>query len=469
MSREPAARLALLAPTDQHVRLCPRLEAAGFEVVACESRLSLLAEVFSVSPAVIVVRDDGRSEPSEQLFRSLLRQRARAPFAVVASLAEADAVQRAVWLGRGADAVLDDTMSLDESRSILQACARRRGELEELLHQRSQLAAALDHVGDGVLLIDERGQVRHANAASLDLLGVDPDVLRQQSAARMLNVLGVPRETIDRVLRTEESFSETVDLHVGSDLRQIEVSCRRIDPAVCGEPRWVVRLRDRSPAFPPPGEQAEIRALTDHELSSSLLLLGAQLDGVEASEDDGQRRALLESARRELELLAGRLTEPSGADDGRGSDDGGAPGTDVGLRTWIGGVVDEIEPLYRPHGCTLGVVIAPSSEGVRVGAETRHLRWALRDVLVLLAGHVRATSEVRILAAVVDGSLRLRVEQVGEPATESGSLDAEGLIAARRSLESRGGHLQQERSVSEGVVLQLGIPLQSSPSGLPLA
>jgi hypothetical protein len=285
--------------------------------------------------------------------------------------------------------------------------------------------------------------------------------LRERSVPQLLNVLGVPRDTIDRVMQSEEAFLENIKIHTLDGSKSVVVDCRRLPDAPGDrQRRWLVQLRDASLIHELDRVETEFQSWAAHELRSHLSLLTAEMEALEFSEKPLDRAGVSESMRREVENLAASIEARL---DEAGND--GAAGTDVleriPLLAWLEAGLTEVEALALVRGQLMGLDIDPTLRDMVFRARAKPMQQILRYVLVDALGASGDGSRISIRSATEGDDLLVTIRSrhpngenfIADPRP---GLSAE-LLSAQRILRDEGGELR--RGIGEAVETHLRIPL----------
>jgi PAS domain-containing protein len=333
------------------------LASLGAEVHSCHDDLEALALVLRGEAEAVCVEQTGQLPA--RFYRILRRRSEQQPLVILAVLPDDDPVQKSLALQAGADAALVATMAPEEVEAILESQFRVQRQRLELLREHNALSRALDCVDEGILIMNREGRVLQANRKCLSMLDLDPDVLRERSVPQLLNVLGVPRETIDRVMESEEAFLENIEVHTADGPKSVVVDCRRIlDLTGSSERRWLVQFRDSSLVHTLDRLQEDFHTWAAHELRSHLSVLTAEVDALEYGDHPFDRAAMSGALRREVENLAASIEE--GLESLRSGEEPTQASLDpISLLGCLEGALADVEGLALARGQRLRLVPRP--------------------------------------------------------------------------------------------------------------
>ncbi len=435
------------------------------EIHECHTDLEALARVLRGDCDVVLVEQEGLVP--ERFYRILRRRAEQQALSLVAVLPVDDPARASAAMRAGADAVVTATASLEEVEALIQSQLRLQALRSRSMQDCGVLERALDFVGDGILIMSREGRVLHANRACLQMLDLDPDVLRERSVPQLLNVLGVPRETIDRVMQSEEAFLENIALHTLDGIRTVIVDCRPL-PSLPGDPerRWLVQLRDSTLLHALDRMEADFQAWAAHELRSHLSLLTADVEALESAEDRSSQAGVSESMRREVENLAASI-EARLAEIQDPHFDCEAALEKVPLLSWLESGMTEVEALAQARGQVLTLKLTPESGSLVFRASAKPLQQVLRYVLVDALTRASEGAQVEIAASVEAEELRVDFRIIEKDSAEIAaprSGMSTDLLCAQRILQGEGGELR--RGVGNPPITHLRLPLMNAAEPL---
>jgi len=192
----------------------------------------------------------------------------------------------------------------DEVGLLARAFNRMAEQLQEkvgtLDRERGRLAAVLEHMADGVLIVDREGQVQLLNPAAAGLLGVAPENAVGRSFAQVVRHHQLI-ELWRRYRQQEQERAGVVEVeHQGHSLRAIITPFRE-----AREPGYLVILQDLTTIRRLETVRQDFVSNVSHELRTPLAALKALVDSLRdgALEDPPAARRFLDRMDAEMDAL----------------------------------------------------------------------------------------------------------------------------------------------------------------------
>lgn len=480
--------LVLGAPERVGSALPIRLRELGHQVLLRSESQRALTDILQREVDLLVIEPG--ADPDSPAFELCARLAGREPTRTlpVALLLEREArLMRLRGWRAGADDILDPQMRSDELDARIQRLLRRgrrqrthQAELERLRH-------LVDTLDTAVLIIDEQGMVVEANLAAHQMLALDPDVLRIHGVTRILNAIGVPQESIERVLTADETVMEEISGMVDGRERILKVRCSRLPVAGDGRPIWAAVLEDVTERREHDRLQADFHSMIAHDLRNPisviqgyLQLLGGPEPGVRLDDVVERIADKVEDVSRLLDdfldysmLEAGFLRLEPGLLD-----------VDALVRESVG----DAEVLARRIGAEIRVTVDPAVRSVDVNGDGHRLRQVLQNLIGNALKYGNGEGGVDLRVDVTADGLRFRVCDTGPGiAPDEQGLVFEryqrarrdrddgrgiglGLVIVRRIVEAHGGRVGLDSRLGEGSTFWFELPraARTAPNGEPV-
>jgi PAS domain S-box-containing protein len=477
MSDHLHARVLLLgAPERVGTALPVRLRELGHHVLLRDDARRALADILHRDVDVLVIEPG--PDPDSGAFELCARLAGREPTRSlpVAMLIETNArlLHLRAWRA-GADDILDPQMRSDELDARIQRLMRRGRRHRVLQAEHRRLRHVVDTLETAVLVVDDEGMVCEANRAAHTMLALDPDVLRIHGVTRILNAIGVPAETIERVLTVEDSVEEEVDAMVDGRERILRVRCTRLPVAEDGRATWAAILTDVTEQRERERLQADFHSMIAHDLRNPisviqgyLQLLGGLEPGVRVDDVVERIGDKVEDVSRLLDdfldysmLEAGFLRLDL------------AP---LHAEALVRDAVDDVEILAARAGVTIRTEVAPDVRAVEVNGDHHRLRQVLQNLLTNALKYGRGTGSVTLALEPCAAGLRWSVRDGGPGiADDEQSLIFEryhrarrdrddgrgvglGLVIVRRIVEAHGGRVGVDSQLGAGSTFWFELP-----------
>ncbi len=335
---------------------------------------------------------------------------------------------------------------------------------EELRRERTESAALVEAMVEGVIAADGRGQIVTANAAARRLLGYQPD--QPLPALDQLFRAKPAREAVDRVLQGQALAGQELEL----DGHIVLLSGR---PLPAGGALLV--LHDVTELRRLETVRRDFVANVSHELKTPLTSISGYAETLaqDAADPETARKFLqviLANARRMQRLVDGLL-------DLSRIESGGWRPSPESLDT--AAVAREVLGLYGDRagqrGVALGLEIQPGAEAI--SADPDALRQVLANLLDNALRYTPAGGQITVSAARRDGGIALRVRDTGagitsdhlpriferfyraDPARsrEEGGTGL-GLAIVKHLVEAHRGEVQAESEVGRGTTITCWFP-----------
>jgi two-component system phosphate regulon sensor histidine kinase PhoR len=216
-----------------------------------------------------------------------------------------DLTRAAERMARGESGVRLFPASRDEVGQLTRAFNHMASELEDkvttLADERAQLAAVLENMADGAILIDADGQVEFVNPAAAQLLGISPNEAMGHSLAQVAR----HHELIDFWQDCQQAGSERSELlEIGPEAlfwRVVATPLEERDRAPC-----LVIIQDLTEMHRLQTMRQQFLGNISHELRTPLASLKALVETIRDAvvEDPDAARRFLDLAEKEVDSLA---------------------------------------------------------------------------------------------------------------------------------------------------------------------
>lgn len=468
--------LVLGAPERVGSALPMRLRELGHHVLLRTEATRALTDILQRDIDLLVMEPG--TDPDSPAFDLCARLAGREPTRSlpVALLLDHDArLLRLRGWRAGADDILDPQMRSDELDARIQRLLRRGRQQRERQAEYQRLRHLLDTLGTAVLIVDECGMVCEANRGAHEMLALDPDVLRIHGVTRILNAIGVPLETIERVLTADDPVEEEIAAMVDGRERVVLVRCHRLPVGSDGRPTWAAVLEDVTDRRERDRQQADFHSMIAHDLRNPisviqgyLQLLGGPEPGVCLDEVVERMADKVEDVSRLLDdfldysmLEAGFLRlEPTLLD----------------LEALVRESVADVAMLAGRHQVEIRTVIEPEALAVDAIGDVHRLRQVLQNLLSNAMKYGRAEQGIELRVQAVPFGLRCSVSDAGAGiAPEEQALVFEryqrarrdrddgrgiglGLVIVRHIVGAHGGRVGLDSRVGQGSTFWFELP-----------
>ena len=294
--------------------------------------------------------------------------------------------------------------------AAVQDVARR---LNELASGRVRMEAILAGMAEGVLVVDAQGRVILANAAARRMLGVGDDAIGRHHTA----VIRHPDVTaqIGAALRGEGSAG--VELTLGVEPQRQFIA--RAAPArnMPGGDAVLV-LHEITDLRKADQIRRDFVANVSHELRTPLTAIRGYVEALLDESPPAETRAFLEIIARHsarMERLVGDLLRLARLDARQEA----IEPSQTDLRTVIGGVLNELEPLIDSRGGTIDVAVDEEARAVVTDAAKLH--DILRNLVENAVTHSPAGTRVEVTARSTASGTVIEVADSG-PGIPTGDL-----------------------------------------------
>lgn len=478
MQEQLYAHILLLSPErggEESFR--QRLEELGHRVHACESTGPALRDLLDMDIDLMVM--DPGADVDEDALAVIERLHDRGPtrwVPIAVLIPDGERwLRTCAWRG-GADDVIDPSAKADEIDARVQRLVRTGRRQREMIARYDRLQSLTDLLGDAMVVLDGTGHVETSNEAVGRTLDLDPDILRERAFTRILNVMGVPRDTIERMLTTDDLIDETLSVNVGSTDRALQMRCARLPIAADGRPALGAVFRDVTEQRDQERQQADFHSMIAHDLRSPISVIQGYLQLLDGGEDPGvsldeivQRIGQkVEEVSRLLDdfldfsmLDAGFLRlEPSPID----------------LGSFMAEMERDARMLAQDQGIDVEVEIDETATAVEVQGDAHRLRQVVQNLVGNALKYGAEGGRIEIRAKMHADAVRVSVTDHGPGvAPEDQELIFEryqrarrdrgdgrglglGLMIVRRIVEGHGGSVGIDSEVGHGSTFWFEIP-----------
>ena len=471
------AHILLLSGAERpEAEFVARLEELGHRVHVCQQTGAALRDLLELDIDLLIL-DPGLDVDEDDLAvieRLHDRGPTRAvPIAVL--LADRERWLRTCAWRAGADDVIDPAARSDELDARVQRLVRTGRRQRAMVAQFQRLRSLTNFVSDAMVVMDGTGRAEVANDAACRMLGLDPDILRARPLTKIFSVMGVPRDTIERMLTTDGVIDEDLSASIDGAERSLQMRCARLPIAEDGRPALGAVLRDVTEQRDQERVQADFHSMIAHDLRSPisviqgyLQLLDGEDPGVPMDEIVGRIREKVEDVSRLLHdfldfsmLDAGFLRlEPAPID----------------LRALLVEMERDVQMLARDRGVHVTVSIDPEAGNMRLEGDAHRLRQVLQNLVGNALKYGGESGDVEIRADANPRGVRVSVidQGPGVPADERELIFERyqrarrdrgdrrgiglGLMIVRRIVEGHGGTVGVDSEVGKGSTFWFELP-----------
>ncbi len=468
--------LVLSGDERSDVEFPARLEELGHRVHPVAGIGTALRDLLELDIDVLVL-DPGLSVDEDDLA-VIERLHERGPtgwIPIAVLLPERERWLRTCAWRAGADDVIDPAVRSDEIDARIQRLVRTGRRQRRMVARFQRMRSLTDQLNDALVVMDGTGRAEVFNEGICRMLDLDPDILRERSLTKILSVMGVPRDTIERVLTTDGVIDEDLSVSIGGIERAVEMRCARLPIAADGRPALGAVLRDVTEQRDQERVQADFHSMIAHDLRSPISVIQGYLQLLDGDDPGVPIDEIVERIKEKVEdvsrllhdfldfsmLDAGFLRlEPAPLD----------------LSALLAEMERDVEMLARDRDVNVSIEVDPDAAGVEVEGDAHRLRQVLQNLVSNALKYGGENGDVEIHATANARGVRVSVRDHGPGvAAEDQELIFEryqrarrdrgdgkgiglGLMIVRRIVEGHGGTVGVESRPGDGATFWFEIP-----------
>jgi two-component system phosphate regulon sensor histidine kinase PhoR len=298
----------------------------------------------------------------------------------------------------------DDELG-EVARAMDQAIQELGRRVDELSRDRTRMVAILASMVEGVLVVDDQGRLQHVNDAARRMLSLQHDAINH-SYLEAIRHPGIV-DQLSRVLEGEQPAG--LELSVTRDVTRTLVA--RVAPVIAAGRGAVLVLHDITDLRRADQIRRDFVANVSHELRTPLTAIKGYTEAlIDDTAPDDPTRKFIDIVHRHstrMERLVNDLLRLARLDAGQEVAEFAA----CDMAGLINGLAADFDVAARDKQQKLTVSVAPEARTLVVDPAKIH--DILRNLIENAVNYTPAGGEIDVIADLVDGKYRIRVEDTG--------------------------------------------------------
>jgi two-component system phosphate regulon sensor histidine kinase PhoR len=298
----------------------------------------------------------------------------------------------------------DDELG-EVARAMDQAIQELGRRVDELSRDRTRMVAILASMVEGVLVVDDQGRLQHVNDAARRMLSLQHDAINH-SYLEAIRHPGIV-DQLSRVLEGEQPAG--LELSVTRDVTRTLVA--RVAPVIAAGRGAVLVLHDITDLRRADQIRRDFVANVSHELRTPLTAIKGYTEAlIDDTAPDDPTRKFIDIVHRHstrMERLVNDLLRLARLDAGQEVAEFAA----CDMAGLINGLAADFDVPARDKQQKLTVSVAPEARTLVVDPAKIH--DILRNLIENAVNYTPAGGEIDVIADLVDGKYRIRVEDTG--------------------------------------------------------
>jgi two-component system phosphate regulon sensor histidine kinase PhoR len=298
----------------------------------------------------------------------------------------------------------DDELG-EVARAMDQAIQELGRRVDELSRDRTRMVAILASMVEGVLVVDDQGRLQHVNDAARRMLSLQHDAINH-SYLKAIRHPGIV-DQLSRVLEGEQPAG--LELSVTRDVTRTLVA--RVAPVIAAGRGAVLVLHDITDLRRADQIRRDFVANVSHELRTPLTAIKGYTEAlIDDTAPDDPTRKFIDIVHRHstrMERLVNDLLRLARLDAGQEVAEFAA----CDMAGLINGLAADFDVPARDKQQKLTVSVAPEARTLVVDPAKIH--DILRNLIENAVNYTPAGGEIDVIADLVDGKYRIRVEDTG--------------------------------------------------------